>query len=515
MINRLEEFSLHYLLLKMAKEQNRLINEGLPLNQNIIDKFGIIGKTSNLTYKGGRFAGKTVATATEIVEEMIKDKNSSKIVLMPLIKDHTTKTIRAIGNAIESMDKKVKGTKFYFRRVMDKSQLRYELNWPDGHKQEVRFLSMEEVHSAGDEPLPNTHFDLIWAEELVSSAERSKTDYDEKELLLQGIDVLKNTIIRHTPDNKDIIEIYTFNPYNKGEPLLAAHNKYLPDNKKQLEDYGFDWKYVPELETLLITSNYHQNIYLKKKAWLKMQKDKELNPDEYDITGLGISGSPTKYQFAHIRPIIDKHERYLSDLNNVTIISGGMDIGESKARTSIGLFLYDNELRAYTTWDIHTYKPDNKFTNQQNHLKNINIFLHKMLELRNEYFFDYSKITFYCDGAAGEFISAYHKIKPIFEQKNKVKLNWLNVIAFPEHVKKSGEWRIEERQRVWEGRLTRQALIISPLNDKPLYDEIVNLPLDENGKRSKEGDDAINRAEMSMGKWFIPFPKKKVKVMRG
>ncbi len=515
MINQFSNLNLHYHMIRVVLDHNKFIEENGTYNHEVYNTFGISDVCVEIVMKGSRYAGKTFAAIDVILEDMLENKEYSAYVIMNTQKDHFGKTLKAFDSAVDRLEKKIPNSSKLIRKISDKALLRVEINWPNGHTQEIKFISLEEAHTAGDTPPPNTFFKYIWCEELTSSNEKGKDQFEEKEALLEGIDTLKKTIVRFVPDNEDIITIFTFNPYNKGEPLLEDHNKYLLDNKRTLIEYGWQSRYLKHNQKLLITSNYHQNIFLQKKAWKNADKDRLLNPLAYDITGLGISGSPMKYQYSHIRHIVDKFESYETEWKDFNIVRCGVDVGESQAKTAYVLFGWDKKIQAFTIKEVHTYKPNKNLLNHQNHSKNIIDFFNKIVKIKYENYNSENnnliELKGYIDGAAGEFIDLFHTIKPKWTKENSLSLNFINLKAFPEDTKKAKEWRIEERVIRWERLLTTGKLVITPKNSPMLYEELMNQPLDALGKRDKKYDHSTNASEMAMGDFFIRMKKNKIK----
>lgn len=510
MINHFDNLNTHYHIARTIMLNNHYIEKNGVSHPLVEKHWGITGYVDEIVEKGARFSGKTYSVSDIILEDMLEDTRLCAIVIMPTQKDHFGKTLRAFESTIDRLDKKQKGLKHLFRIVRDKTLLRIDLTWPNGHKQEIRFISLEEAHSAGSEPLPNTAFKILWGEELTSSDERTKDMFEEKEALLSGIETLEETLSRFLRDDERLMKFFTFNPWNKGEPLLDDHNRYLRDNKVKLEKEGWDHIYIPKKEKFLITSNYHINLHLPFNSFKKADKLRLTNPDRYLITGLGISGAPMKYQYAHIRNIVDEYENYETQWEDFEIIRLGVDVGESQAKTAYELFGYDHKVRAYTIKEVYTFKPEKKENNSTNHAKHLSEFLRRMTKIRSDH---YKELTLngFIDGAAGEAIDIYYTIKNEWEKHHSSSLDWVNLRAFPEDTKKHSSWRIENRVVRWERLLTTQKLIITPNNSPMLYDELMNQPLDDMGKRDKKYDHATNASEMGMASYFKPLVRKKIK----
>lgn len=136
--------------------------------------------------------------------------------------------------------------------------------------------------------------------------------------------------------NLEKIYIFCANPYRADDWYTELVERLLPPDEIELEQNGYQWKFIPEYEggqgCFILRSNYRINPYISKQDIEKMEAIKRIDYERYKIVGLGMSGSilDAIYQtnLAKARPV---------DLNSWKsggALIGGVDPGWTESDTA-------------------------------------------------------------------------------------------------------------------------------------------------------------------------------------
>lgn len=342
--------------------------------------FNLIKEGFNIfVFKGSRGSMKTTKIIKFILNEMILDPQTSVAVVMRNRNDHSKTTMREFDKWIVKKDKKNPGYAARWRKVdsqVDKVMFYHH----NGHNQEIRFLGIDELSSAGDSPLPNCYYKILWLEEPVSSKEQFGIDEEKKEETYDSINTFKLTILRHfnqyrrlkfesdeqwdlrSKTEPELIQFFSFNPYNSKDPLLKNFNKYNPDEEKQLSKFGYSLTTNEELKEVYFTTNHLMNPFLPKQFIKELERYKKEDPDYYRTVGLGMNAMPPNSTYSRVWKTILKYQNYSKPTHFKNFVIGIDAGGGSNGLTAMVLVGKSLNDKWYflEEWDEDEYRKELK-----------------------------------------------------------------------------------------------------------------------------------------------------------
>ncbi len=284
---------------------------------------------------GGKGAGKSHQVATFLILKLLMNTKRNIMVVSKHIKTNTDTTYPSLRSAITRLSREIEGLDKAFKMTMNPLRITFI---PTG--QIIKFASFEKIDTtssiATDDP--DTYFDTIWFEELISVNDTFK----EGEIGVSevAINTMINSTLRFDPNNihhKGAIPqvIFSNNPWRNEYWLIKKYlDKYLPNSKciKDLKKKGYKTYENKEKNIFISRTNVLCNHFAS-----PIQKETLKNSDwENDVETIMITGLTFNLGGEFLAPVINLlrveevqgHNYYMSP--KFKILASGVDIGLSE-----------------------------------------------------------------------------------------------------------------------------------------------------------------------------------------
>lgn len=251
--------------------------------------------------KGGRYSGKSYAIANMILELSYRDCRRSTIVVAMELKDHYERGVILFDNIMAELGI---NREWRWKSKTTRPKLIRSVN---GYTQEIRFVAVADLETAGFEPPVNEatgkagYIGTIWGDEMSKKEDNSPgSDFQMVRRFLDAVRTAKNTIIRHMRDDEDNGAIVTFmslNPWGGENPIMRDFHDLLSDDYEKLVKEGYNLAYEDDEETFKIcaTTNYRVNSKLDRKTRRSIRSNRK-DPRAATIID-GITGKTLNADF--------------------------------------------------------------------------------------------------------------------------------------------------------------------------------------------------------------------------
>lgn len=218
--------------------------------------------------KGGRYSGKSVYIVDQIIEMSYLDPARSTIVVALQYKDHFERGVRLFEKRLEAWGL---GHEWTWRSKQTNPVAIRNVN---GYTQEIRFMSLPDMETAGFEPPINAatgktgYYGVIWDDEMAKKTDNNPdADFGTIDRLKNAITTARNTFIRHMTDEhrrKSMVVFHSLNPWGQENPLVKDFHELMGDDVKKLKEVGYQIAYKEEeaYMKICVTTNYTINEFL-------------------------------------------------------------------------------------------------------------------------------------------------------------------------------------------------------------------------------------------------------------
>ncbi len=279
---------------------------------------------------GGKGAGKSHQVASFLILKLLKDPERNIMVVSKHIKTNTDTTYPALVSAIKRLNVYIPGLEKAFKMTKNPLTIIYR---PTG--QAIKFASFEKVDTTSSISTdnPDTYFDTIWFEELISVNDTFK----EGEIGVPevSINTMINSTLRFDPTNPKHKGarpqvIFSNNPWNDRYWLIKKYlDKLLPSNKKELKTNGFQ-TYTDDKHFISRT-----NVLCNHFASDIQKENLKMSDWDNDVETIMITGMTFNLGGEFLKPVIhllrkehvEGHHYLMSP--KIKILASGVDIGLS------------------------------------------------------------------------------------------------------------------------------------------------------------------------------------------
>lgn len=434
--------------------------------------------------KGGRYSGKSVYIVDQIIEMSYLDPARSTIVVALQYKDHYERGVRLFEKRLEAWGLAHEWT------WRSKQTNPVAIRNVNGYTQEIRFMSLPDMETAGFEPPinPSTgkvgYYGVIWDDEMAKKTDNNPdADFDYIHRLKDAITTARNTFIRHMTDEhrgKSMVVFHSLNPWGEENPLVKDFHALLDDNIEKLKEVGYQIAYEEDVNYLKIcsTTNFLINEFLGQEQIDNIELSKK-DPRAMTIVW-GTTGRTQNSTFGPELSVMESLNRGNNIPNDVDFLPMhfSMDVG-SASPSALYLMGADKRYlvksggdyyptRVIAKSEISTSPADDMLSMEErykNILRHIWNQAKRWPEMRKK------GINIYVDGAAYdamELIKAYAR-----EMQNENPLfdvaDWLEIV--PQTQKYSqGEWRTA-RKNTFAELVGSYAFIVDKLECPKFYKE--------------------------------------------
>ncbi len=279
---------------------------------------------------GGKGAGKSHQVATFLILKLLMNHERNIMVVSKHIKTNTDTTYPALVSAIKRLNIKVPGLEKSFKMTKNPLAIIFK---PTG--QAIKFASFEKVDTTSSISTdnPDTYFDTIWFEELISVNDTFK----EGEIGVPevSINTMINSTLRFDPTNKKHEGakpqvIFSNNPWNDRYWLIKKYlDHFLPANKEQLKTVGY--QNYTDNDHFISRTNVLCNYF----ASPKQQENLRSSDWDNDVETIMITGMTFNLGGEFLAPVVHLiRKEHISDHHYLTnpkfkILASGIDIGLS------------------------------------------------------------------------------------------------------------------------------------------------------------------------------------------
>ena len=467
--------------------------------------------------KGSRFSGKSTFIVQFIIVDMILNPQHSWMCAMMNKIDHSDATMQEFDNWINIIDGMWDGFKNAWEKADGQSikEWRFRFN---GNYQKVKFVGIDELSARTIYPPTGGVWRGLFVEELQSAKEKAGMDVDKKAEKMEALTTFSGSAVRffnrlpqELQETTNFLQFFALNPYNGEDKGLKEFNQYHPDNRVELETYGFDMKKVPELNKVFITSNFRVNDYLPQQALKWMEEIKRIGGSDADVLVNGMTGNPINTIYRNILPFIDKNKNKIPECSKIgyTGFKGFMVLldvgngGKNKRDGLMGLGLLGEKLDGtwipLNYWESKEWQKRNEFDTEK-----ITIEILKQIKKWEDYYVDFSNV--------GEvkiiMDNDIHYNSVLVKAFKELPIDWKTQYRITRHTEKyQKNWENEERPQIIKYLITSGILEIYEGLTQQLVSQIRTTKTKENGKIILGNDDSRQTFEMG----FYHIAKKVLK----
>ncbi len=459
---------------------------------------------------GGKGAGKSHQVATFLILKLLMNQQRNIMVVSKHIKTNTDTTYPSLISAIRRLNKFVPGLEKAFKCTVNPLRIQFKPT-----KQQIKFASFEKVDTtssiATDDP--DTYYDTIWFEELISVTDTFK----EGEIGVPevSINTMINSVIRfdkNNPKHKGAIPqvIFSNNPWNDGYWLIKKYlDKYLPTNKKELKENGFQ-TYTDKDHFVSRT-----NVLCNKYASPVQQKILRESDWENDVATIMVTGMTFNLGGDFLAPVIKliriesiKGHHYLNS-PKFKILASGVDIGLGETGDATTSYLSATSIDKYrnpTYKDLHilnefyhSNRTGKKLTSTEIATK----IIIKHWYWANKYPELYKGLVCYVDASDIAFIDTIRRQQEQLDLNGVHTGSWLTFTPITEKWMK--DKRVANRYLFLREMIAKRRLIIDP-SCKELIADLPKLPPNPTKQtKRRHTDDTVDGMFYSFLVWMNLF----------
>lgn len=287
--------------------------------------------------KGGRFSGKSYYVVEQILELSYLDPARSTIVIANHLTDHQERgmilfeTIMSEIGILHEWRWKSKSTRPILWRVVN------------GYKQEIKFMSLKDLETAGFEPPiyqptgKKGFYGMIWDDEMSKKTDNDvDADFSYIERLLDAIKTARNTFVRHLREehqDKGMVIFHSLNPWGEGNPLVKEFHALLKDDIEKLKTKGYNLAYENEKSSYKIcaTTNYIVNTKIGEKALQAVWENRK-DPRVLTMT-YGATGKVQNSWFSNELNFMENRQKDIPTDSEFIPMNLSMDVGITSPST--------------------------------------------------------------------------------------------------------------------------------------------------------------------------------------